>query len=64
MDEVLAALAQVAEARSHVDGMERRLIEAAVDRGASRQRIADALGLASGRRAEEPAERVGEPGQG
>nr|WP_011265246.1 hypothetical protein [Streptomyces sp. FQ1]AAX51351.1 unknown [Streptomyces sp. FQ1] len=44
-EEVLAALTQVAEARERLDRMELRLIEAARERGASWQKVADSLGL-------------------
>jgi hypothetical protein len=43
--DVLAALTQVADARQCLDRMELRLIEAARERGASWQRVADSLGL-------------------
>jgi hypothetical protein len=43
--DVLAALTQVADARRRLDHMELRLIEAARERGASWQKVADSLGL-------------------
>ncbi|MFD5300505.1 hypothetical protein ACFWJU_35535, partial [Streptomyces mutabilis] len=45
VDDVLAALTQVAEARERLDRMELRLIDAARERGASWQKVADSLGL-------------------
>ncbi|MFE2529066.1 hypothetical protein ACFXEL_33115, partial [Streptomyces sp. NPDC059382] len=44
-DDVLAALSQVDDARRSLDNHELRLIKAARERGASWQKVADALGL-------------------
>ncbi|MFC4883729.1 hypothetical protein ACFPK5_00775 [Streptomyces beijiangensis] len=51
-DDVLAALSQVDEARQHLDNHELRLIKAARARGASWQKVADALGLGTRQSAE------------
>lgn len=47
VDDVLAALAQLDEARAALDTLERDLTRAARRRGASWQQVADSLGLAS-----------------
>lgn len=57
-DEVLAALAHVAEARENLDKRELRLITEARDLGVSWQRLADALGLATRQSAETRALRL------
>ncbi|MFJ7424095.1 hypothetical protein ACIQXD_36755 [Streptomyces uncialis] len=57
-EDVLAALAQVDEARQHLDNHELRLIKAARSRGASWQKLADALGLGTRQSAETRALRL------
>ncbi|WP_266815908.1 hypothetical protein [Streptomyces sp. NBC_01433] len=57
-EDVLAALSQVDEARRHLDTMELKLIRAARTRGASWQKVADALGLGTRQSAETRALRL------
>ncbi|WP_327180394.1 hypothetical protein OG599_35005 (plasmid) [Streptomyces sp. NBC_01335] len=57
-EDVLAALAQVAEMREQADRAELRLIHAARERGASWQAVADALGLGTRQSAETRALRL------
>ncbi|MCX5278297.1 hypothetical protein [Streptomyces virginiae] len=57
-EDVLAALTQVDEVRKRLDGQELRLIKAARDRGASWQKVADALGLGTRQSAETRALRL------
>ncbi|MFE2528751.1 hypothetical protein ACFXEL_31530 [Streptomyces sp. NPDC059382] len=57
-DDVLAALSQVDDARRRLDNHELRLIKAARERGASWQKVADALGLGTRQSAETRALRL------
>ncbi|MEV0580924.1 hypothetical protein [Streptomyces sp. NPDC050392] len=57
-EDVLAALSQVDEARQHLDTTELKLIRAARTRGASWQKVADALGLGTRQSAETRALRL------
>ncbi|MER5617556.1 hypothetical protein [Streptomyces sp. NPDC002215] len=57
-EDVLAALSQVDEARQRLDDKELRLIKAARARGASWQKVADALGLGTRQSAETRALRL------
>ncbi|WP_162948147.1 hypothetical protein [Streptomyces europaeiscabiei] len=57
-EDVLAALSQVDEARQHLDNMELKLIRAARTRGASWQKLADAMGLGTRQSAETRALRL------
>lgn len=58
MEDVLAALSHVDDARTRLDNQELRLIKAARARGASWQKVADALGLGTRQSAETRALRL------
>ncbi|MFI1285199.1 hypothetical protein ACH4U5_31340 [Streptomyces sp. NPDC020858] len=58
VEDVLAALSQVDEARQRLDTVELKLIRAARSRGASWQKVADALGLGTRQSAETRALRL------
>ncbi len=62
LDDLLAALSTVPERRAELDDVERTLIDAARDSGASWTQIAAALGLRSRQAAEQRRLRLGAPG--